>query len=346
MSNSLVSYLTCPSCLQSLSVFPNQLGRARPCPSCQAMVVAVESTDSQGTDNSQEKPFVLIPAPIILDATAASSGPPKVRDSEQQLPLLLACPSCNNELQINESKLTKPFLCPLCFRLLVAEEGPPNSFGPGARKRVLLKKAPPAPDSPGDKTYRETNPKDADNSFPTKSRHAKGPEIWPSAPVAPSGKVAVATRVALHCIIYLSLIVLLIGVYRQDWLVSTTALIVTIGGCAVLVWRRFRRHREERDLKGQLRSLSGAKGKSAHWLGKWTLAGLAALLVGSGGFAIFMAIQELESPNDFYLTMGMSILAVLVGITPFAVYWISTWRSTLSGRESKGRNGLMLQKNG
>src|SRR5262245_15950434 len=106
-----MSLLTCPSCLQKLSVPLSQLGRALPCPLCKTMLVAVESLDQPRTREHEQKQLVLIQAPVVLEATVVASGS---ADKLPEMPApLVACPSCNGELRLDESKLGKPFRCPL-----------------------------------------------------------------------------------------------------------------------------------------------------------------------------------------------------------------------------------------
>src|SRR5947199_283292 len=64
----LMAHLNCPSCSNSLLVPTNQLGRALPCPTCQTVLVAVESNGHTDGLVAHEKQMVLIQAPVVLDA--------------------------------------------------------------------------------------------------------------------------------------------------------------------------------------------------------------------------------------------------------------------------------------
>jgi hypothetical protein len=326
-----MSYLTCPSCLQNLSVSPKQLGRAMPCPLCQTLVVAVESAETQERSNSQEKQLVLIQAPIVLDVTVAEPDPPKA-EASNHLSLLLTCPSCNNDLQLDESRLAKPFRCPLCFRLLIAEEASFSSKSFVGSKRFVLKKAPPQQGTPADNGVKKEKVEAAELPGSGKPKTSSDPGIWPTAPVAQKGKTAVAAEVALYGIIYLSLVGLLFGVYRQDQLISSAALLGTIGGCTVLLWRGLKSRRDERNVRAQFRSLAHANNKSTHWLGIGALALLGVLLIGNGIIETFMAIQTLESPNDLYLVLGLGLLACLVGISPLLAFLFRHMRFRFANR--------------
>jgi hypothetical protein len=250
-----------------------------PCPLCQTLVVAVESVEKREKPDSQEKELVLIPAPIILDATVVDPPP---AEQSNHLSVLLTCPSCNNDLRLEESRLAMPFRCPLCFRLLMAQETTFSSKSSAGPKRYVLKKAPPQQTTLTEKGIRKETRDESKLPHSRRQNPSLDPGIWPAAPVAHKGITAVATELALYGVIYLSLVVLLVGVYRQDRVVSTGALVTTIAGCAVLLWKKLISLREERNVKAQFRSLSRSNNKTTSWLRLVALAGLFVLVLGNG----------------------------------------------------------------
>jgi hypothetical protein len=307
-----MSLLTCPSCFHKLSVPLGQLGRVLPCPLCQTMLVAVESFDRPKSKNPEEPQLVLIQAPVVLDVKIAEAIDSTPKEPERLAPLL-ACPSCNSELRVDESKLDRPFRCPLCLRLLIAKEISDPSRRSGDLKRIVLQKAPsgtqtslpgPARDRPASEEGR--------SSTRTQQGHARGPEIWPTAPMALRWKADLVVRMILYAILYLGLIVLLVGVYRQDWFVSATTFFLVGFAFFALVGRKLSAKHRERNLRAQLRLLTGRGRDSAHWVSKIALIGFVVLLLGEALAGVFAAVQSLEAPDDFYLVAGIVALAFVI----------------------------------
>jgi len=294
------------------------------------MLVAVESLDQPRTREHEQKQLVLIQAPVVLEATVVASGS---ADKLPEMPApLVACPSCNGELRLDESKLGKPFRCPLCLRLLMAHETV-ESADPTSPRKIVLQKAP-----PGIRSHSEVEDagfqagKDADND----PAHSEKTEIWPSAATAGRWNADLAVRVALYAVIYVGLIVLLIGVYRQNWLISAVTFFMAGSAFAALGWRSLRAGQREQNLRAQLRSLSGRR-RPAHWATKAALLGILVLVLGESVVATFAAVQSLDSPNDFYLVGAIGLLVFLVSLGPLLVSAVHV----LANRFHKTGSGLL-----
>jgi uncharacterized protein YbaR (Trm112 family) len=307
-----MSLLTCPTCFHKLSVPLGQLGRVLPCPLCKTMLVAVESFDQPKSKNPEEPQLVLIQAPVVLDVMIAETIDSTSKEPERLAPLL-ACPSCNSELRVDESKVNRPFRCPLCLRLLIAKETSDPSGRPGELKRIMLQKAPPGAPTPLAGAARGSSAsEEGQSSFSAQQGHARGPEIWPTAPMALRWKADLVVRMILYAILYLGLIVLLVGVYRQDWFVSATTFFLVGFAFFALVGRKLSAKHRERNLGAQLRFLTGRGRDGAHWVSKIALVGFVVLLLGEAVAGVFAAVQLLEAPDDFYLVSGIVAIALAI----------------------------------
>jgi hypothetical protein len=283
---------------------------------CNVMLVAVESFDRPQSKNLEETQLVLIQAPVVLDVRALKSTDPE-SDVPGHLVPLSACPCCNNELRVDKSKLGRPFRCPLCLRFLVANEDSDPTSRSGQVKRIVLRKA----RSEGQERMAGTGSgkrasKEGPPSSIVQQDAASGPEIWPTAPVMLRWKADLAVRLALYAILYLGLIVLLVGVYRQDWFVSANTFFLVAFAFFALVGRRLSAKQRERNLRAQFRFLSGGDSGGAHWVSKMALLGFAFLLGGEALAGVFAAVQALEAPDDFYFVAGIVVLVLILAVGP------------------------------
>jgi hypothetical protein len=276
------------------------------------MLVAVESFDQPKSKNPEEPQLVLILAPVVLDVMIAETIDSTSKEPERLAPLL-ACPSCNSELRVDESKLDRPFRCPLCLRLLIAKETSDPSGCPGDLKRIVLQKAPAGAQTALAGAARGSPvSEEGQSSSSARQGHARGPEIWPSTPITLRWKAELVVRMILYAILYLGLFVLLVGVYRQDWFVSATTFFLVGFAFFALVGRKLSAKHRERNLRAQLRFLTGRGRDSAHWVSKIALVGFVGLLLGEAVAGVFAAVQSLEAPDDFYLVAGIVALAFVI----------------------------------
>jgi hypothetical protein len=308
------------------------------------MLVAVESFDQPKSKNPEEPQLVLIQAPVVLDVTIAETIDSTPKEPDRLAPLLV-CPSCNSELRVDESKFDRPFRCPLCLRLLIAKESSDPSGHSGELKRIVLQKAPAGAQTPlaGAARGRPAS-EEGQSSSSARQSHARGPEIWPTAPMALRWKADPAVRMILYAILYLGLIVLLVGVYRQDWLVSTTTFFLVGFAFFALVGRKLSAKQRERNLRAQFRLLTGRGSNGAHWVSKIALVGFVVLLLGEAVAGVFAMVQSLEAPDDFYLVAGIVAIALAIAAGPTVpglahLIGIGHWRLRRYPRGDRAGNG-------
>jgi hypothetical protein len=294
------------------------------------MLVAVESFDQLETPRPQPKQLVLIPAPVVLDASIME--PPISREPDKLTPLL-ACPSCNNELQVDGSRLEKPFRCPLCFRLLVARVISEVSGGKDLKRIILEKVTGELPSQEQSNENWTANRVERPSSSPTFRRSGES-EIWPTTPIASGSRTALVAQLVLYIVLYSSLIALLFGVFRKDMVISAITFALALAAFCTLLLRRFRGLRRERNLKAQFQSLTGQSSNSGYWMVKGFIIGFFALVLLAAGYEIFMVIQALDSPHDWRLTLALILLACLVSVFSLASLFFGPRKSHVSKANS------------
>jgi hypothetical protein len=298
------------------------------------MLVAVESFDQLEAPLPHQKQLVLIPAPVVLDAPVVESESQRFREPEGLAPLL-SCPSCNNELQVDESRLEKPFRCPLCFRLLIARAVADTSSAHDLKRFVLQKVAP--ADAQPNKRGKENGPtsNSENNTSSVKSKPSRESGIWPTSPVASGRRADVVAQLALYAVLYLSLVALLIGVFSKNLILSGVGFTIASITFVMLLLRRLKALRRERNIKAQFQSLTGRRPTSTHRLLKGAVLSIALVLLGKVAFEIFLAIQALESPRDLYLTLIVTSFACLASIICFFLPYYRSRNSDKSEAKSR-----------
>ncbi|MFL5245968.1 MAG: hypothetical protein ACJ8FY_28185 [Gemmataceae bacterium] len=280
------------------------------------MLVAVESFDGPQSKNLEETQLVLIQAPVVLDVRASEPSNSE-SDVPRELAPLLACPCCNKELRVDILKIDRPFRCPLCFHFIVANEYSDPIGHSEQVKKIALRKARSDVQERMASTAGGNRVSKGSSSSGGAQQEATGrAEIWPAAPVVLRWKADLALRLALYAILYLGLIVLLIGVYRQNWFVSATMFFLVGFAFFALLGRQLGAKKRERNLHAQFRFLNEGDSDGPHWVSKMAVLGFAILLMGEALAGIFALVQALEAPDDFYFVAGMVFLALILAVIP------------------------------